>query len=137
MRLTVLQDLVEFGLAYDGVNDVRGAQRDVQIRKIVLMQQRGVQGRNHHDVDVREIVLQQQAVMRLFADRDRPWRRRGTLLRKIVDGSLRLQRGAQHAAEHYGTQQTNGWVHGAGIVRCQKSPDTLNSGTRWSVAGDL
>src|SRR6266436_4913457 len=70
MRLPVLQDLVEFGLAYDGVNDVRGAQRDVQIRKIVLMQQRGVQGRNHHDVDVREIVLQQQAVMRLFAEGD-------------------------------------------------------------------
>src|SRR6266852_4022315 len=39
VRLPVLQDLVQFGLAYDGVDDVRGSQCDIQIRKIVLLHQ--------------------------------------------------------------------------------------------------
>src|SRR6266478_10241845 len=139
MRLTVLQELVQFGLAYNGVDDIRGTQSDIEIREIVLMQQRGVQRRNHHDVHVREIVLQHQAVMRLFADGNWTERRRGILQRETVGRRWRLrsQQGADQPAEHRGAKHKNGWFHGVEIVRCQKSHDKLNAVERWTVTAEV
>ena len=95
MCFAILQNLAEFGFADDGVDDLRGAERDVEIREIVLMQERGVQGRDHDVVDASEIVLQHETMMRFLANGNGARRDDGIPLGEIGGRSLRVNGGGQ------------------------------------------
>src|SRR6266852_5260333 len=95
MGFAVLQDLVQFGFAYYSVDDIRRTERHVEVGKIVLVQEGGVERGNHDVVNADEIVLQHQTMMWLLADGNGTRRRGGILLGKIGGRSLSVSGGGE------------------------------------------
>jgi len=59
---------VDFGFALDGVDDVGGAERDVKIGYIVLMEKSGVVGGDAYAEDADVGIFEDEMMMRLLGD---------------------------------------------------------------------
>jgi len=66
--LAVGHDEVDFGFALDGVDDVGGAERDVEIGHIVLMEKSGVVGGDAHAENADVLIFQDEMMMGFFGD---------------------------------------------------------------------
>ena len=69
-ELAVGHDQMGFGPALDGINDVGGAERNVQVRYIVLMEKRGAMRGDAYAEDANVIIFQDEMMMRLLWDGD-------------------------------------------------------------------
>jgi hypothetical protein len=59
-----------FGFALDGVDDVGGAERDVEVGDIVLMEKRGFVGGDSYAEDAHVVVFEDEVVVGFLGDRD-------------------------------------------------------------------
>src|SRR5260370_5424305 len=67
-ELAVGHNEMGFGPALDGVDDVGRAERNVQVRYIVLMKKRGVMRGDAHATDADVIILEDEMVARFLAE---------------------------------------------------------------------
>ena len=77
--LAVSHDQMSFGFALNGIDDVGGTERNVNVGYIVLMEKRGFVRGDAHAENADVIVFQDEMMMRLFRDGD-------------CHGSLRVER---------------------------------------------
>jgi len=66
--LAVGHDQVDFGFALDGVDDVGGAERDVKIGYIVLMEKSGIVGGDAHAENADVFIFEDEMVVRFLWD---------------------------------------------------------------------
>jgi len=66
--LAVGHNEVDFGFALDGVDDVGGAERDVEIGHIVLMEKRGFVGGDAYAENADVVIFKDEMVVRLLGD---------------------------------------------------------------------
>jgi hypothetical protein len=59
-----------FGFALDGVDDIGGAERNVEVRDVVLMEKSGFVSGNAHAKDADVVVFEDEVMVGLFGDGD-------------------------------------------------------------------
>jgi hypothetical protein len=69
-ELAVGHDEMGFGFAFDGVDDVGGAERDVEVGDIVLMEKGGFVGGDGYAEDADVFVFEDEVVVGLLGDGD-------------------------------------------------------------------
>jgi len=67
-ELAVGHDEVDFGFALDGVDDVGGAERDVEIGHIVLMEKSGAVGGDTYAENADVVIFKDEMVVRFLWD---------------------------------------------------------------------
>ena len=72
-ELAVDHDEMSFGFALDGVDDVGGAERDVEVGDVVLMEERGFVGGDRYAEDADVVVFKDQVVVGFLGDGDGNW----------------------------------------------------------------
>jgi len=70
-ELAVGHDEMSFGFALDSVDDVGGAERDVEVGDVVLMEKSGFVRRDAHAEDADVVVFEDEVVVGFFGDGDR------------------------------------------------------------------
>src|SRR6266850_2210481 len=67
-ELAIGHDEVDFGFALDGVDDVGGAERDVEIGHIVLMEKSGAVGGDTYAENADVVIFKDEMVVRFLWD---------------------------------------------------------------------
>jgi len=64
---------MDFGLVLDGVDDVGGAERNVKVRHVVLVEKSGFMSGDAHAEDADVIIFEDKMMMGFFGEGDGGW----------------------------------------------------------------